>query len=299
MCASVFSTWGSFCHRGHRDLRVFYHEILGVLCGLCGRRNYHHNFVTLFTGVFTNNTFASTGIMSAKDHTEQFLLFRSAGEPCPYLPHREWITHVFQTESIAPGVYETLLNQGFRRSGTLFYQNHCPGCQECHSIRVDVRNFAPSRSQRRVLKKNRDVETRVSPDVFHEEDLRLYRAYCAARHPSHGLPDREDYERFLVRSPLTTKIMRYTLGGRQVGLGWIDVLPQSLSSVYFSFDPQYASRSLGTFSILQQIMLCRALDKPWLQLGFWVRDCRKMNYKNNFRPCHILVDGQWQMAPTP
>lgn len=235
--------------------------------------------------------------MSAKDQHHQIRLFQSAGEPCPYLPDREWVTHVFHTQFLAPGMYESILNQGFRRSGTLFYQNHCPGCQACHPIRVDVQNFMPSRSQRRVLKKNRDVVVRLAPDVFQDEDLRLYRTYCAARHPSHSLPEREDYVRFLLNSPVPTNIMRYLLNEQQIGLGWIDILPQSLSSVYFSFDPAYSARSLGTFSILQQIELCRLLGKPWLQLGFWVHDCQKMNYKNNFRPCHILVNGQWRMAP--
>ena len=235
--------------------------------------------------------------MSAKEHKHQFFLFQSAGEPCPYLPNREWATHVFQTQSIAAGVYESILNQGFRRSGTLFYQNHCPGCRECHPIRVDVQNFIPSRSQRRVLKKNQDVVVRITPDTFQDEDFQLYRTYCATRHPSHSVPTKDDYVRFLIESPVPTNIMRYFIDEQQVGMGWIDMLSHSLSSVYFSFDPNYSSRSLGTFSILQQIELCRLLGKPWLQLGFWVNGCQKMTYKNKFHPCHILVNEKWRMTP--
>lgn len=235
--------------------------------------------------------------MSAKEREQQFLLFQSAGERCPYLEGKEWVTHVFQTQAIAPGVYESLLNQGFRRSGILFYQNHCPGCHACYPIRVDVQHFAPSRSQRRVLKKNHDIAIRISSNMFQVEDFHLYRTYCAQRHPSHSVPTKEDYVRFLINSPLTTNIMRYTVDDQLVGVGWIDILPHSLSSVYFSFDPAYSSRSLGTFSILQQIELCRLMGKQWLQLGFWVRDCQKMSYKNRFRPCHILVNGKWRMAP--
>ena len=235
--------------------------------------------------------------MSAKEQKHQFLLFQSAGEPCPYLPNRQWVTHVFQTQSIAAGVYESILNQGFRRSGTLFYQNHCSGCRECHPIRVDVQKFTPSRSQRRVLKKNKDVVVRITPDNFQDEDFQLYRIYCATRHPSHSIPTKDDYVRFLIESPVQTNIMRYFIDDHQVGMGWIDMLPHSLSSVYFSFDPDYSSRSLGTFSILRQIELCRLMDKRWLQLGFWVNGCRKMSYKNKFRPCHILVNKKWRMLP--
>jgi arginine-tRNA-protein transferase len=232
--------------------------------------------------------------MSAKEGEHQFLLFQSAGERCPYLPGREWVTHVFQTQAIAPGVYESILNRGFRRSGTLFYQNHCPDCQECLPIRIDARRFCASRSQRRVLKKNHDVTVRITPDNFCHDDFELYRTYCIERHPSHPVPAKEDYMRFLIDSPVPTNIMRYMIGERQVGLGWIDMLTHSLSSVYFSFDPGYSSRSLGTFSILQQVELCRLLGKHWLQLGFWVKDCQKMSYKSHFKPCHVLVDGQWR-----
>jgi arginine-tRNA-protein transferase len=235
--------------------------------------------------------------MSAKEHEHQFMLFQSAGERCPYLEGKEWVTHVFQTQSIAASVYESLINQGFRRSGTLFYQNHCPGCRACYPIRVDVQNFAPSRSQRRVLKRNQDVAIHITPNMFHAEDFHLYRTYCAQRHPTHSIPTKEDYVRFLINSPVPTQVMRYSVDEHLVGLGWIDILPHSLSSVYFSFDPAYSSRSLGTFSILQQIELCRLLGKQWLQLGFWVQHCQKMAYKNRFRPCHILVNEKWHMAP--
>jgi arginyl-tRNA--protein-N-Asp/Glu arginylyltransferase len=95
-------------------------------------------------------------------------------------------------------------------------------------------------------------------------------------------------------SPVPTDIMRYYVDGRLAGLGWIDILPHSLSSVYFSFTPTYSSRSLGTFSILKQIELCHDLGKDWLQLGFWVQACQNMTYKSRFKPCQILVDGVWQ-----
>lgn len=227
----------------------------------------------------------------------QFTLYRSAPQPCPYIPGRQWVTHAFATETIAPALYETLISQGFRRSGYIFYQNHCPGCEICCPIRVDVQRFAPTTSQRRVLRKNRDVRMTHRPVSFDDAEFRLYREYCAERHPSSSLPDEEDYVRFLIGSPVPTEIIRYTIGDQLVGLGWMDVLVHSLSSVYFAFDPKFSARSLGTFSILRQIALCRELGKPYLQLGFWVEPCQNMTYKSRFKPCQILVDGVWQTLP--
>jgi arginine-tRNA-protein transferase len=37
---------------------------------------------------------------------------------------------------------------------------------------------------------------------------------------------------------------------------------------------------------------------PWLYLGYWIRDSRKMAYKSNFRPLEALRQGEWQaVAP--
>jgi arginine-tRNA-protein transferase len=230
--------------------------------------------------------------MSSESREQEFLLYRSHGERCPYLPNREWVTHWFATRQIRPAFYERLISKGFRRSGIMFYQNHCPDCTACKPIRVDVQRFRPSGSQRRVLRKNRDVTISRRPVTFEVGDFLLYRNYCEQRHSSS--PDPEGYAHFLVISPVPTDIMRYYVNDRLVGLGWIDILPHSLSSVYFSFNTTFSSRSLGTFSILRQIELCRELNKDWLQLGFWVQACQNMAYKSRFKPCQILMDDKWQ-----
>jgi arginine-tRNA-protein transferase len=33
---------------------------------------------------------------------------------------------------------------------------------------------------------------------------------------------------------------------------------------------------------------------PWLYLGYWIRDSRKMAYKAKFRPLEALRHGEWQ-----
>ncbi len=39
----------------------------------------------------------------------------------------------------------------------------------------------------------------------------------------------------------------------------------------------------------------RAEGLPYVYLGYWVPECRKMAYKARFRPCEILVGGTWRM----
>ena len=57
--------------------------------------------------------------------------------------------------------------------------------------------------------------------------------------------------------------------------------------------------SFGTFNILWQIELCRKLDLPYLYLGYWIAQSRKMAYKIEFQPMQGLVNGRWQAVAAP
>jgi leucyl-tRNA---protein transferase len=228
-------------------------------------------------------------------------VFEASNGACPYLEKREWHTHLFATTALEGGVYEALIDHGFRRSGRYFYRNQCPGCRECIPIRLPVESSVRSRSQKRAWKRNLDVFVDRQPAVFEQEGFLLYNRYCRWKHQS--VTSAHSYQDFLVNSAVDTWMMKYFIGPTLVGIGWVDVLPFSLSSVYFAFDPDYRHRSLGVFSVLKEMELARELAKPYLHLGFWVRDCPAMAYKQQFRPHQLLIgDGIWidgaLVAPT-
>ena len=55
-----------------------------------------------------------------------------------------------------------------------------------------------------------------------------------------------------------------------IGVDLIDILPSGISSIYFYYDPAYANRSLGKYSLLRQIGLARERGLPWVYLGYYV-----------------------------
>ena len=69
----------------------------------------------------------------------------------------------------------------------------------------------------------------------------------------------------------------------------------SLSSVYFYYDPDSSRRGLGTFGVLYEIETAAGLGIPYYYLGYWVAGCRTMQYKSDFRPAEVLdPDGAWR-----
>jgi len=71
------------------------------------------------------------------------------------------------------------------------------------------------------------------------------------------------------------------------------MLTNGLSALYTFFDPEYHQRGLGTFAILWQINRAKDLQKSWLDLGYWIKDCDKMRYKNQFKPMEIWENDLW------
>jgi arginine-tRNA-protein transferase len=223
---------------------------------------------------------------------ETISLYESNGSPCPYLPDRVWKTQFFSTRACPENFYEVLLNHGFRRSGEHFYRNNCPGCKECLQMRVPVSRFSPSRSQLRSVKKNADITITAAPAEFRKDIYALYYRYCSFKHEKEDA-DQKSFRRFLCYSPLDTRMMLYHIGEKLAAVGWLDILPRGLSSVYFAFEPDFARRSLGIFSVVKEIELAETMGLDFYYLGFVVENSPKMKYKTAFKPQQRLLDGIW------
>ena len=81
--------------------------------------------------------------------------------------------------------------------------------------------------------------------------------------------------------------------GKLVSVSVTDILSDGLSAVYSFYDPFENKRSLGTYSILYQTRSVFERELSYLYLGYWVKNCRKMDYKLKFRPLQMLNGTQW------
>jgi leucyl-tRNA---protein transferase len=215
--------------------------------------------------------------------------------PCPYLPGRMSMSRAFIASELDPLAYHRFMDAGFRRSGRLIYQPICVGCRECTTIRLVVDRFRMSKSQRRRVRRNADLVVTMQKPVATQEKYELYRRYSTEWHESDHAPTWEGFLEFLYDSPVNTLEFEYRDGsGRLMAVGICDVCAESLSSVYFYFDPSEADRGLGGFSVLKESEFCRQSGIPYFYLGYWVQGCSKMAYKLTYGPSEKLrLDGQW------
>jgi arginine-tRNA-protein transferase len=230
---------------------------------------------------------------------DKLVFYQSRPHPCLYLPDRE------ATVVIAdPGfrmdtrIYTLLCERGFRRSGEQVYRPYCPGCDLCVPVRVPAATFRPRRNQRRAIRINRDLEVRVEAPPLTGEDYDLFLRYQRGRHAGGTMEQltMEQTAEFLAGSWSQTRICRFRENGRLIALAALDRLDDGLSAVYTFFDPDTSRRSPGAYTILWAIGHARDLGLAWLYLGYWIRDCPKMSYKDQYQPQQRLRGGTWVPA---
>jgi len=235
--------------------------------------------------------------------TEQTLrLLLTEEHPCSYLKGKPARTAFIDPEVQITRDLATSLNwQGFRRSGQYLYRAQCNPCRACQPLRVITSEFKSSKSQKRNLKKNQDLRVQLSTkETLSKEKLKqyfdLYGRYIETRHRQGDMfpPNKDQFDSFIGSLYDFSLMIEFYLGKELVMVSLCDELYDGLSAIYTFFEPNFSSRGLGVYAILWQIHYSLAKEYPYLYLGFWIKDCEKMTYKQKYRPNEIYVNENWQ-----
>jgi arginyl-tRNA--protein-N-Asp/Glu arginylyltransferase len=247
--------------------------------------------------------------MSYKPPRRPQFFYTTAPLPCPYVPgrtERKVVTEISGPD--AEGLHDRLSRAGFRRSHNIAYAPVCPNCNACVPIRIPVEGFVPERTLRRIARANGLVEGFEVPARATAEQYQLFQRYQQARHGDGDMATMSfyDYRAMVEDTPIETFVIEFRdPDDRLVGACLTDRLSDGLSAVYSFFLPELDRRSLGTYTILWLIERARALGLPYVYLGYWVPESRKMAYKARFRPAEVLAGGAWRLlieadaAPLP
>ena len=223
-------------------------------------------------------------------------LFETVVDDCPYLEGEQSASILVDPEhEVDRTLFSMLSRSGFRRSGEMLYSPKCPNCTACVSVRIPTSRFKPSKSQKRVWRKNIDLRASLEDVCFNQEHFDMYLRYQQHRHPDSSMCDEDTskYSGFIDSEFSRSKLLVFRLNGRLVGISVLDQFDGGLSAVYTFFEPEYSHRSIGTHAILYTLKLAKSHDIPFVYLGYWIDGSQKMDYKRKFRPLQGYQDRQW------
>lgn len=168
-----------------------------------------------------------------------------------------FINEEFYTRSVSPQQLDALLADGWRHFGTQFFRYNV-GFYENElrrvlPLRVRLKDFTISKSQRRVLKKNQDSQITFRPIEITSEKTDLFERH--KKRFNHAVPN-SLYD-FLSFEPATvpceaSEVCVYE-NEKLLAVSFFDVGATSVSAVYAMFEPTETARSLGIFTMLATI----------------------------------------------
>jgi arginyl-tRNA--protein-N-Asp/Glu arginylyltransferase len=191
--------------------------------------------------------------------------------------------------------YFQMLQRGWRRFGRMHFVPECKFCNKCVSMRIDVKNFKFSKSQKRVINKNKDTKLFIRQPSITLEHINLYDKYHSIMNAKKNWPfepiDPNDYLKSYVEGKQEySKEFLYMRDNKLIGVALVDILGDGISSIYCFYDHDYEEFSIGKYSILAQIKMAQQMNIPYIYLGYWIKDHFSMGYKEQYMPFEILTN---------
>lgn len=217
--------------------------------------------------------------------------------PCPYLPDQESCLEYFFASWLTSEELDELLSSGWRKFGAYYFRPDCPGCLKCIPLRIQTKNFTPTKSQRRVIKKAEKVTLVTGPLEFKKEIFDIYDIHSKDRFNKESNLS-EFYHSFYEQSCPAMQ-SEYYLDGKLIAAGFLDYSSNALSSVYFIYNTMYKNYNLGTLSVIKETQLTAAMGLDYYYLGYTISENHSMAYKDKFHPHEIYdwVSKAWVAEP--
>ncbi|MEZ5305992.1 MAG: hypothetical protein R2684_02480 [Pyrinomonadaceae bacterium] len=212
------------------------------------------------------------------------------------------INEVFVAEFIPAMDLDYLLANGWRHFGRQFFRYNVGYYKEelrvVLPLRIRLSDFRPSQSQRRVLRKNRDVELEIGKPIFDDQKHRLFELHKDRF--DHGVP--QSIYTFLDpragEIPCETLEFTVRIGGRLAAVSYLDIGDKAVSAVYAMFDPEFSQRSLGIYTMLAEISFASEIGKRFYYQGYAYEGSSFYDYKKGFDATEVFDwHGNWLPMP--
>lgn len=198
----------------------------------------------------------------------------------------KYINEGFEASYIPPEQLDELLASGWRHFGTHFYRYNIAiyefDIRDVIPLRIRLDTFSPSKTQRRVLRANANVDIDISPIAITSETTELFERH--KQRFKFGIPD-SIYD-FLSDDPahVPCRSMQITIrvDDRLAAVSYFDIGATSVSAIYAMFDPDLPRRSLGIFTMLKEIEFACVNGKTFYYQGYAYEGPSFYDYKKRF-----------------
>lgn len=205
----------------------------------------------------------------------------------------------YEFEKVNPESMDLLWSVGFRHFGTKFFRYSIGILGEEYvqvlPLRIDLKNFQPSKSQRKILKKNQGLTTIIRDCSIDKTKEKLFKEHAARF--KENIP--ESIYVFLseedpANTPCELKEICIYDRDKLVAVSFLDLGLESSSSVYAMFDPNYSKHSLGIYTMLLEIEYSKERNMSYLYPGYAYREKSFYDYKKKFPPMEYFDwNGKW------
>jgi arginine-tRNA-protein transferase len=172
--------------------------------------------------------------------------------------------------------------QGWRHFGAYFFRYSQTNGKHVLPLRIKLKVFKMSQSQKRILKKNQDLDFRVMPAFIDKQVETLFEKHKLRF--KDNIP--ESIYTFMSESPATLPCICQSLclydQGNLIAISYLDMGEAACSSVYQCFDPAYEKRSLGILMILLSAQQSLKLGKTFYYPGYVFVEPSHYDYKKTF-----------------
>ena len=166
-------------------------------------------------------------------------------------------------------------------------------------LRLLLSEWLPSKSERRILKKNKGFMTFWHPSKIEAAERALFQTHKSRfkENVPEGLENFlgwniEDYP---CRS-MQCSVISVTEGERKlVACSYLDIGEVAVSSIYGMFDPRYSQYGLGIYTMLMEMLYAKKKGFRYYYSGYATIESSAYDYKKRFHPQEIYQWGsRWE-----
>ncbi len=208
------------------------------------------------------------------------------------------VNEIGEADSVSRARMDELWAQGWRHFGSRFFRYSLMWQEESWkrvlNLRVPLQEWSPSKSQRRTLKRNHDLEVDFAPAVPGGEEEGLFQNH--KQRFRDNVPD--VLSDFLGEEPNGVPVPCLQLSVRKEGellaASFLDLGQRACSSIYGIFDPKESERRLGILTMLLEMNYAKEIGMEFYYLGYVCVEPSPYDYKKEVKPSWVWDWEKWQ-----